>query len=311
MTTLQWTPVFDAITSIGGQCHLLIAPFIQSDALKFLLQHFDNSKLQIITSWTASSLASGVSDPDVYPLLKELEVPLYIHPDIHLKLFVFNNDVAFHTSANITARGLGLASSSNIEIGCRLALEFNDWLHINDLLETSCRVTDEAYVKAKRYANENKNVSTPLPPLVLPTNYGVHPFSRQSLPLCPHPEELWVFYSTGSKDGSSRAIYMHDLWLYKITNASLSKQQFFLQLGNSFRTHPFVVALMCHLREKSELHFGAVNAWITSNCSDRPTPTRWEIKPATNRIYNWLSFFCEGVSWNQPNHSQILLWKKT
>jgi hypothetical protein len=309
LTSLQWTPVFDSIISIGGQCNLLIAPFIQTDALRALLKHFDNSKLQVVSSWTASSLASGVSDPDVYAVLKEMDVPLYINADIHLKLFIFEDDVAFHTSANITAKGLGLGSNSNIEIGCKLSLALNDWLRINDLLETSHRVTDVMYAKAKCYVDENKNRVPPLPPLVLPSSAGPHPFSRQSLPQCDSPSELWEFYRTGLAIKDSRSACMHDLWLYKITNSNLSRDQFFQQLGDNFRSHPFVQSLLCLLKDRGVLRFGAVNAWITSNCSDRPTPSRWEVKPATKRLYDWLTFFVSQISWSQPNHTQVISWK--
>jgi hypothetical protein len=283
--TLQWTPLFESIIRIGGQCNLLIAPFIQADALKALLQHFDNSKLQVITSWTASNLARGVSDPNIYKVLKEMAVPLYIHPNIHLKLFVFDDDDAFHTSANITRKGLGLQSNRNIEVGCRLTLELNDWLRINDLLETSCRVTDQVYAKAMRYVEMNKNASPPLPPFDLPANDVMHPFSRQSLPQCPTPEELWDFYCDRSVAVSPRAAYFHDLWLYKISNGNLSREDFMSQLGEAFRSHPFVKAIILLLIDKRTLHFGAVNSWITGSCSDRPTPSRWEIKPATQRLY--------------------------
>ncbi len=311
LTSLQWTPVFESIISIGGKCNLLIAPFIQADALRALLKHFDNSKLQVITSWTASSLAAGVSDPDVYAVLKEMDVPLYINADIHLKLFIFEDDVAFHTSANITAKGLGLGSNSNIEIGCKLSLALNDWLRINDLFETSCRVTDEIYAKATGYAVKHKNAAPPLPALVFPTNAGTHPFSRQSLPQCKSPDELWEFYSTGLATEDSRSACIHDLWLYRTTTTTnLSKEQFFQQLGDNFRAHPFVQALILLLQEKGTLRFGAANAWITNNCFDTPTPSHWEIKPATNRLYNWLSCFFEEISWSSPKHSQILSWTK-
>jgi phosphatidylserine/phosphatidylglycerophosphate/cardiolipin synthase-like enzyme len=306
--TLQWTPLFESIIQVGGKCNLLIAPFIQTDALIALLQHFDNSKLQVITSWTASSLATGVSDPRVYKVLKEMQVPLYIHPNIHLKLFVFDDNVGFHTSANITRKGLGLVPNSNIEVGVHLPLELNDWLRINDLLETSHRVTDQVYTKAQRYVDENKNTSPPLPPFELPIICEVHPFSRQALPQSPTPDDLWAFYRNGSAGTTPRAAYFHDLWLYGITKGNLSREDFQKRLGEAFRSHPFVEAIVTLLKDRGTLHFGAVNAWITNSCSDRPTPSRWEIKPATQRLYEWLTCFFDEVSWSRPNVSQIITW---
>lgn len=306
--TLQWTPLFESIIQIGGKCNLLIAPFIQTDALRAILQHFDNSKLQVITSWTASSLAAGVSDPGVYKALKEMQIPLYIHPNIHLKLFVFDDNVGFHTSANITRKGLGVVPNSNIEIGVRLPLELSDWLRINDLLETSHRVTDQVYARAQQYVDDDNNRSPPLPPLDLPIIVEVQPFSRQALPQSPTPDDLWEFYRNGSVGTTPRAAYFHDLWLYGITNGDLSREDFQKQLGDAFRSHPFVKALVALLKDQGTLHFGAVNAWITSRCSDKPTPSRWEIKPATQRLYEWLTFFFGEVSWSRPNVSQIIKW---
>lgn len=277
------------------------------DALEALLKHFDNSKLQVITSWTDSSLASGVSDPNVHAVLKEMDVPLYINDNIHLKLFIFEDEIAFHTSANITAKGLGLGANRNVEIGCQLTLVRNDWLHINDLLDTSSRVTDEMYLKAQQYVDDNKNLCPPLPPLVLPASVGIHPYSRQSLPQCKSPEELWNFYSGIACDDAPSAC-IHDLWVYKVTKEHKSKAEFFHQLGNNFRTQPFVKALVAYLEERKSLSFGAVNSWITNSCSDRPTPSRWEVKPATNKLYNWLTCFYNEISWSKPNHSQVIFW---
>lgn len=308
MTSLCWSPVFDEIADIGGGCSLLIAPFIQRDALESLLDRFETEKLQVITSWTAKSLAAGVSDPEVYQTLKQIRVPLYINEDIHLKLFVFDDDVAFHTSANITSKGLGIAEDCNIEIGCKIQLALNDWLQINTLLENSMAVDDAVYQKARAYTDENKNTAPPLPPLNLPAAGGVHPFSRQSLPQCKSPEELWLFYDSGELADSPRSACMHDLWLYGIIEAGMSKEEFLERLGDSFRKHPFTVAIVSYLQEYNELRFGSVNNWITQNCSDRPTPSRWELKPATNRLYNWLARFFVEITWSQPNRSQIMRW---
>jgi len=306
---LQWTPLFNSIIDTGSQCNLMIAPFIQANALKRLLEHFDTTKLQVITSWTASSLINGASDPDAYDILKGIDVPLYIHPDIHLKLFVFQDDIAFHTSANVTARGLGLIPQGNTEIGCRVKLELSDWLRINELLANSRRVTDEIQSKAKHYIEENKGAMPPLPDLVLADWPVLDSFSRQSLPHSSSPNDLWTYYSSGELSGNTRGALAHDLWLYKIKNAQLPKEEFFQLLGENFRSHPFIKALVNLLQEKQTLHFGAVNAWITSNCSDRPTPSRWEIKPATNRVYRWLDEFYEPIECTRPHYSQLLHWR--
>ena len=70
------------------------------------------------------------------------------------------------------------------------------------------------------------------------------------------------------------------------------------------------MAAVDYIKEKKSVRFGEMNDWITSNCIDNPTPYRWEIKPTTNKLYDWLSFFYEKIYWDIPgSHSQVIYWK--
>ena len=106
---LFWTPLFEHIPDVGESCILLISPFIQRRAIERLIENIEESdSLQVVTRWNPSDVVSGVSDLEVYPYLDDLGIPLYINSRIHLKLTIFENDKAFHSSANVTHRGLGI-----------------------------------------------------------------------------------------------------------------------------------------------------------------------------------------------------------
>jgi hypothetical protein len=307
MASLVWSPLIDEIAKCKTPCKLLVAPFIQADALKHLLSKIETQKLQVITSWTAHNLASGVSDPNVFELLNENKIPLYSNSNIHLKLFVFDHNIGFHTSGNITSRGLGLSKARNIEIGCRVRLNVTDWLRIHEILNESSRITDSDFQCAKNFVLQNKKASVPLPPLDMNTEKGPQLFSRQSLPQSESPETLWSFYITGQPE-SQMAACVHDLSLYKVPITGLEKEDFFQHLKSNFEAHPFIEQLINMLKTEGHLRFGAVNEWITKHCKDRPTPSRWELKPTTKRLYTWLSSLIQQITWEQPNYSQILYW---
>jgi len=52
---------------------MIVAPFIRKNALLSLLKNCENpNEISVITRWTGEDIVSGVSDLDVYPLLKEM-----------------------------------------------------------------------------------------------------------------------------------------------------------------------------------------------------------------------------------------------
>src|SRR5690606_33942252 len=116
------------------------------------------------------------------------------HTSIHLKLLVYNKSLAFHTSGNITRKGLGLATQSNVEIGCPVTLTVEDWRNLLGILALSEEVDDQMYEIALQYSRDNKRPSQIAPPLILAPAKEKE-FSRNSLPACESPEQLYRFYA--------------------------------------------------------------------------------------------------------------------
>lgn len=313
-SSLIWSPTYEYLAGrirAHGRLRLLIAPFIKLDALEALLEVcVHKSDLSIIVRWSGRDIVSGASDISVYPYLNELRVPLYVHPRIHLKLLVFNDALAFHTSGNITQRGLGLQSGHNIEIGCQIEVGYSDWSKIYEILNESTRVDDVAYNEARRYIEENRSKPPPLPSLRLQAKSDKR-FSKLSLPSSPNPEELFRFYEAPGEVGGGDAevaAFMHDLVLYQIPEG-LDRRTFFEALGERFVNHPFTRAIVSLIQEEKSARFGLVNEWLTTNCSDKPTPYRWEMKSVTRRLYDWLDYFYPEISWDIPGaHSMVIRW---
>jgi hypothetical protein len=311
--SLFWEPghqLLEDWISNGDQPIIVISPFIKIEAIKRLLNKSVELKgLKVICRWREDDLLSGVSDVELYPYLRDLGHDLYLHSEIHLKLYIFNSDNAFCTSSNITLKGLGYAESSNLELGSKVKLTVQDWTHIYTILNQSKRVDDNTYSIYKDYVTKNKTEKKSLPKVLLPSD-TLKKYTIFSLPASSDPRIVKeIYYSENqslfSEDDIRRAA--HDLSLYGF-KGQYRHLDFLQKLQNNFLENEFVKDFKELIRIEQSLRFGFVNDWIHSKCDDVPLPYRWEIKSSTSVLYNWLAWAIPEISWDRPNYSQVIYW---
>ena len=314
MSKLVWSPVYKILEEriqSSDNIILILVPFAKLTALQKL--HWLNSKqvkIKVVCRWRPEDIVSGVSDLEIYPFLKQSGCELYINSNIHLKLYVFASNIAFNTSGNMTLRGLGYSDSANIEVGNMVSLTTSDWTKIYDVINSSRLVTDDIYQRFKEYSAQHPPVSRPLPPIDLMP--AAKTYTISSLPATDSPKKLADFYFCQEQQKESledmrRAA--HDLAIFGIP-PGLSSSDFDKRLGDAFSKTPFVTDFIAFLKNERSLRFGAVNDWIHNKCEDVPLPYRWEIKENTRIFYDWLVHYQRDISWDRPNHSQVIYWKR-
>jgi hypothetical protein len=314
---LVWTPTYEYVaTKIQEKKKLrfIIAPFIKREALQKLIEPCeDTSQLQVIVRWDTADIVNQVSDLEIYEDLKEQGIPLYRNSSIHLKMLVFDKNWAFHTSGNITKKGLGLVTNPNIEVGAQIRLEDKDWIEIQKLLKNSIRIDEAIYQKFVKYKEENYKKQDPLPQLKIELD-STKEFSKLSLPAVQSPSKLYEMYQSPEKFKDEEDLYaafVHDLDLYDVPTG-ITQDEFFQKLGENFKAHLFVQKIVNLIKKEESARFGQVNAWITDLCSDKPTPYGWELKSNTNKLYEWLDYFFEEIHWDVPGrHSQVICWDES
>jgi len=314
VSQLVWSPVYKILESqiqSNDDILLVLVPFIKLQALvKLYSLNLKRNKIKVVCRWRPEDIVSGVSDLEIYPFLRQSGSELYINSNIHLKLYVFSSNTAFNTSGNMTLRGLGYSESANIEVGNMVSMTTSDWTKIYDIINSSRLVTNDIYQRFKEYSSKNPPVSRPLPPIDLmpaPKSYTI-----SSLPATDSPKKLADFYFSHEQKNVSpedmrRAA--HDLAIFGIP-LGLSSSEFDKRLGDAFRKTPFVTDFIAFLKNARSLRFGAVNDWIHNKCEDVPLPYRWEIKENTRIFYDWLVHYHQDISWDRPNHSQVIYYKK-
>lgn len=295
----------------GDPLVLLVAPFAKVDALAQLLHDQTCVRgLKVIVRWRAQDLAAGVADIEVYEWLKSRGASLYVNPNIHLKLYVFESNQALCTSANLTRAGLGYSETSNIEAGCLEQLTDPDWRCLYQLIGESRPVNDEVFRSYQDFlAKLPPAKQLALPPLALPPRKE---FTTAFLPAIDSPGELLKYYMNPGAPGFSPDFVRrasHDLTLFDMPRG-LSESEFTSLLATRFRAIPFVVGFAQFVRAQGSLRFGAANDWIHRHCEDVPIPYRWELKENTHILYNWLAkFHAPHITWSVPgNYSQVIEW---
>ncbi len=96
---------------------VLAAPFVKAHALRRVLEALPpRLEVRVVTRWIPEEIAAGVSDLEAWELLRCREsATLTLYPSLHAKYFRFDGRVLVG-SANLTARALGWASASNLEL---------------------------------------------------------------------------------------------------------------------------------------------------------------------------------------------------
>jgi hypothetical protein len=311
---LIWSPVWQPLeTHIGSgdSLLLLISPFIGLEALRRFLQCTRaQHTIKVITRWRPEDVRAGVSDIEVYRYLGERGISLYINDEIHLKLYVFESNIAFSTSSNLTLRGFGYSDNANVEVGSFVGVTQGDWSKLFQLINTSHRVDDDIYQLYKRYVDccpKAPGLAVPPPDLS-----GISKaYTISSLPAMESPVDLTNYYFAPDTVEHPPEVVRraaHDLITLGVP-PRLNHSEFNRRLDDSFRRTPFVMEFIEVLKAEKSLRFGAVNEWIHQKCEDVPLPYRWEIKDNTRIFYNWLQHFFPEISWDRPNYSQVIHWQ--
>ena len=314
---LIWSPVATKLEerlAKGEELKLIIVPFIKVNALIHVLKSQPSLLgLKVVVRWRPEDLLAGVSDLEAYEYLKSRGCALFLNSRIHLKLYIFGNNTALCTSANLTMKGLGLIPTSNIEAGCSVELGTDDWRAIYALLGESRLVNDEVYAYYKAFlAKLPKAHPLDIPPLQLPRSKI---FTIASLPATNSPREFMEYHenrATAKADPELVRRAAHDETLFLVP-PGISGDELREWLSKRFRCTPFVSKFVEFLKVTGSLRFGAANDWIHSNCEDSPLPYRWELKESTHILYNWLAaFYGPNISWSVPGkHSQVIVWRNS
>jgi len=284
----------------------IFCPFIKYDTFKAILEH-NPTISRVISRWDPHEIVQGASDIEVYKLCKEHGIDFYINKRIHLKATIKSKDSVFHSSANLSSRGLNHNSSINYnhELSTILKLQgIKDLVIFEGIVQESIFVTDEVYEMMADFLTDvdyRVNEKDPFPKFE-----EMKQFYISQLPTSMDLNTLFEIYSDRTDKISETEINcaVHDLAIYNIEEG-LDYSNFIKALENSFFIHPFINGLMTEVETEGFIYFGRVKQWLQDNCQDVPVPKRRELTETTQVLYKWIEVLGgEKYEIDRPNHSQ-------
>ena len=188
---------------------LFVAPYIKSNAMDQLLSAIPEGvrSVKCITRWLPEDIASGVCDLDIWEKVTSRGGELFVHPHLHAKYYRAD-DKCLVGSANLTKRGLGWASPSNVELLVELPATFEglqEWEAA--ITHAAVPVNAEVYNQIAQQAEKVKEEAKAyrLPEIELDEEEA--PASQFWTPRCSTPERLWDVYRGMSADTMVTSAY--------------------------------------------------------------------------------------------------------
>jgi len=268
---------------------LLVAPFIKMNALERLLARIPlDARVQCVTRWRLDEIAVGVSDLDVWLLIKDRpHSTLWLRSDLHAKYYRGDNEVLVG-SANLTNAALGWSQHTNLEIliSSDILNEFEQ-----ELFSGSVMVNDSLYNHVKQMVEAIPSIHKPdmvdIVPDLLNESITLAPLEAW-LPMLRHPEKLYTAY-IGNVDQlgtGSQIAALHDLQALEIP-LGLSRKQFETYVGIQLLQKP-IVSKVDQFVEIPQ-RFGAVRDFLKSlPCS---TEEGFEPNIAWQTLMRWMIHF--------------------
>ena len=182
---------------------VIVAPYIKATTIRRLLKTVPDTVVDCacIARWLPEDIAAGVCDLEIFDEVTQVRGGrLLVHPHLHAKYYS-NGQEALVGSANLTSRGLGWHTPSNVELLVALPAEFPglaDWE--SALLDSAVEVTAALRESIRARAQELKQTRPVHYPPEVEGEGGEGGEGGEIeegglwVPQCPAPERLWEVY---------------------------------------------------------------------------------------------------------------------
>ena len=282
---------------------IIVAPFMKYRSLNNILQSVSSDLvIHCVTRWRPDEIAIGVSDIDIWLLLRERpNTSLRLRSDLHAKYYRAD-EKCFVGSANLTDTALGWTNSPNFEL---LISTSSDELQKfeRELMKGCVSVDDNLYMYMKAIIEEMKVAQIGNSPVSdeLLAEYleeiTVAP-AEAWLPTLRHPEKLYRVYKGNLQELGigSRIAAISDLQALQVA-PQLNESEFNNYVGILLLQKPLILRIDKFVAYRQR--FGAVREFLESlPCQTNnlefdssiawQTTMRWLIHFLPNRYKLWV-----------------------
>lgn len=284
--------IVEEINHTTDNLHIVTA-YCKNEGIKFIEENLRNpiSSKRLMVRFTFDDIVSGASDLSVYEFCKRNGWDMYVRFDLHAKTYIFDRKRWVVGSANLTSRGLGLASVSNYEMAVLADIEPDEMYKIESLFNSAFRMTDEIYQKMQECISRintdsscsRKNWDEDILSLFVP---DISVLFTYDLPPCISPRNL-----------PPNALEF----------LSIPAESSMDEIKMAFRWSKTFIWLTETLKKTSakEMYFGTLTEALHNILVNDPKPYRKEVKELQQNLLNWVvELNMENIIIDRPNFSQ-------
>lgn len=282
----------------------LAAPFMKRKTLERLITDVAPSvTLTVFTRWKVDEIIAGASDLSVFDLLHErVGSRLLLHPRLHAKVLLIDDQVAAIGSANITDGGLGFADQPNAEVMAVLQPIPNRlFLFLLHLERNAVPATEDL---RRKFEEAVKAAAPLLPPPIVDVPFDAPPGPPSLIPCFRNPEQLYRGYLSVVEfsDPEARTAILDDLEALALPDG-LDESTFRQRVGAGLLAVETVRAFDEFVSQPR--YFGEMAEWLKGRgvLADQSLEDR---KMYLQTLVRWLRHFLPGrYRLEEPNYSEL------
>lgn len=287
MTTLLTQDYGEAVKTVVRSATAevaIVSAFAAVGASEAILRCVASSvrRKELHVRWCAEDLLCGASDLGIFELCKEHGFAMFMQPKLHAKFLIADRKRVLLGSANMTGRGLGLHSESNVEAGMLTDATSDEIRVLEGIMAQSVLITPDLFDRIRSFAEKNRRLSVP-------------------------KKEFPLDIASVLKDQST-GLWMRDLPLHFLppSRGGDLNSMWDVELERDFVNSKCLRWLDSLLQPPDyAVYFGELTSSLHDALLEDPTPYRTEVKKLVANLINW----CETVLPDRygsetPNHSQ-------
>lgn len=285
---------------------IIFSPYINPNVLNKILPDI-KARISVVTTWKLRDIWFGSSSLETFTYTNNNSIKLFINNRIHLKVYMVDWERCVSGSANLTERGVGLASNYNYELNSKHDyIDSETSLYLRSIIAESKLVTESMYEEYKKALSDFPDIPD-LPNTDEGMDVSENDFLISSLPMSRSIDSMYMLYSNNydTNNTEEKNCALHDVALYAIPK-SLARNEFHDSLSKAFFDSLFINKLLEFIGEEGK-YFGEVKEWIQKNCSDVPIPSRRDLTGNIQVLYEWIVELSKGrYAVGRPNYSEII-----
>lgn len=277
---------------------LIFSAYIKRRALEELSTAIgDDVDVMVIVRWNKIDLLSGASDLDIYEFCNQRGWCLAISTNLHGKLYLFDRKTIILGSSNLTGKGLGLVSSSNLEFGTYLDASEIDSGKLESFASDARVLDDELFklLKANLLEGYNEGGTTGWPDEILEMISQTKSYLWVEDCLFSTPQELL------------RLDLNNDRHYQDFSTLNLNLDRISLEhLQTEFLSSIAGRWLIKTVRENEGINFGGLTAILHDALLNDPKPYRRDVKTLLATLIEWAKVCPATFSLTQYNRTVTL-----